>query len=662
MLLILGICCGYFCPAPITYIATALLVVLIATWVLYKKTKHHFTQQPYFAIGCYLATFLLGWYAYLAHQDTLYASHYTHYKEAYHTPQKILITLTENLKTTPSYQSYLGTVQQIDTTQTMGTVLIYKKVGASANNLTGKQLWCYTTLNTIKAPLNPFQFNYAAYMQKKQVYAQINLKEGHYSINNTPATGLRYQAQQIRNTITENLYHNGLKEQELAVTTALFLGERQEVSPELYTNYINAGSIHLLAISGLHVSLLAMLLYYLFLPLRNYKAGIYISAVLILVILWFFAFITGLSASVTRAVLMFSLVTIAMHIKRPQNSLHIIFSAAFILLLIAPNTLFTVGFQLSYLAVIGIVVLQPKLANLITVKNKLLNYFYTSLTVMLSAQVFIIPVSLYYFHQYPLLFFVGNLVIVPLFPVLLGYGFILITLAYFNILSPVFVEPFAYGIRTMNIFINQLGTIKHSVVTYVYFDTPMLISIYLIILIGFYALIKKHAKVLRIALIGIALVQLYVGGRFLKNTKTESLIIFNNYGSHLLGIQKGTQLHVFTNDSLSTHNYVLDSYTTHTQTTVVPHKPQHYYQYNQFGILVIDKKATYKLPLAKVDYVVLTESPSINPERVFKTLQPKVIIADGSNYPNEIALWKSACNKHHIPFYDTTKEGAFILP
>src|SRR5690606_24095560 len=241
------------------------------------------------------------------------------------------------------------------------------------------------------------------------------------------------------------------------IINALLLGQRQDIPEEVYNNYTSAGAIHILAVSGLHVGIILLLINFILNPLENLKNGQFIKLILILLLLWSFAIIAGLSASVVRAVTMFSFVAYAMHIKRATNIYNILAISMFFLLLFKPSFLFDVGFQLSYIAVFAIVWIQPVLYKWWTPKLRPVNNLWQLFTVTIAAQIGVIPLSLYYFHQFPGLFFVSNLVIIPFLGIILGLGLLVIILALLNILPDLIADFYGSMISTMNNFIGWIA-------------------------------------------------------------------------------------------------------------------------------------------------------------------------------------------------------------
>jgi competence protein ComEC len=166
----------------------------------------------------------------------------------------------------------------------------------------------------------------------------------------------------------------------------LLLGQRQDISKELLTDYQKAGAIHILAVSGLHVGVLLWMLSFLFQPIERLPYGKFLKAIVIVLLLWGFAFIAGLSASVVRAVTMFTFLAIGQSFQRKHVVTYSLIASMFFLLLIKPMFIFDVGFQLSYLAVFGIVWLQPKLYAVWKPTFTWVHFFWQLCTVSIAAQ------------------------------------------------------------------------------------------------------------------------------------------------------------------------------------------------------------------------------------------------------------------------------------
>ena len=310
---------------------------------------------------------------------------------------------------------------------------------------------------TINAPLNPHQFDYKFYLAKQGIHQQVFLeKEGFKSLGLDQFSFIGVAAK-IRDKVQESLQKYYFKVDELAVINALLLGQRQEISKDLIEDYSKAGAIHILAVSGLHVGIILLILSSLLKPLERIKNGRVLKTILIVLLLWMFAFVAGLSASVVRAVAMFTFLAIGLSFKRKNVILFSLITSMFFLLLFKPMFLFDVGFQLSYLAVFGIIWIQPKLYKIYKPRFKLDDKIWQLFTVSVAAQLGVLPLSLYYFHQFPGLFLLSNLLIIPFLGAILIGGIIIIILALTDFLPQFLAEIYGYIISLMNNFVSWIS-------------------------------------------------------------------------------------------------------------------------------------------------------------------------------------------------------------
>ena len=374
-----------------------------------------------------------------------------YYFNCYQKNSSVILTINKVLKPGNYYTKYIANVSKVNAKETIGRVLLnIKKDSFSYPLQVGNKVFLNPEFKKIINPLNPYQFSYKEYLTKQHIYHQIftdkerykKLKQSDFSLINLSA--------KFRVRIQKSLKKHNFSNDEYAVINALLLGQRQEISKELLQDYTNAGAIHILAISGLHIGIILLILSFIFKPIERLQKGLLIKTSLIIVILWSFVFVAGLSASVVRAVTMFTFVAIGFSLKRKKIIEHSLISSMFLLLLIKPLFLFDVGFQLSYLAVFGIVWTQPLFYNLWKPKFWLFDKFWRLFTVSIAAQVGILPISLYYFHQFPALFILSNLIIIPFLGGILIGGILIIILSLLNLLPQFLVDLYSSIISNLS--------------------------------------------------------------------------------------------------------------------------------------------------------------------------------------------------------------------
>jgi len=451
----------------------------------------------------------------------------------------------------------------------------------------------------------------------------------------------------------------------LAIINALLLGQRQEISKNVMQNYQNAGAVHILAVSGLHVGIILLILTFLLRPLEKLKHGKFIKLFLIVILLWLFAFIAGLSASIIRAVTMFTAVAISLANNQPFSTYKALIISIFVLLIFNPFYLFNVGFQLSYLAVFFIVWTQPLLYKLWKPNYKIIDYCWRLLTVSVAAQIGVLPLSLYYFHQFPGLFFMTNIIIIPFLGMILGIGILVIILSLLKILPNILAEVYNKVISILNSIVEWVATKESFLFQNISFS-QISIVIYFIMIISFFKWVEiKKLNYLKISLMAIILFQLNLIVEKQISSTTNEFIVFNKSRQTVLGnrIGQGLQLAHNLKDSIDVKNEsFLKSYLIGSETKLISikNKVKNIYPLHNKSLLVIDSLGIYNSQNFSSNYILLTQSPNINLDRLIKELNPELIIADASNYKNYISHWKKTCENYNIKFHYTVTDGAFI--
>ncbi len=311
---------------------------------------------------------------------------------------------------------------------------------------------------------NPFEFDYKKYLERKKIFRQLYLPANQWkSVNSKAKFSFTILAEQIREKLLNIYRSQHLGEEQFEILSALTLGYKRGLDPEIKTVFSSSGAMHVLAVSGLHVGIIYGVLLFILGFLKRRKAGRLLFVLLTLFCLWTYAFITGLSPSVERAATMFSLLVIGENLKRRINVYNSLAASAMLLLLLNPNNLFEVGFQLSYAAVFGIVFLQPRLAKTITIKTKVGQFFWILLTVSIAAQLATLPITLYYFNQFPTYFWLANLLVIPAVSILIPLGLSLLVFAKVPFISTLLSNTINFLIHGIYLILKQIEQLPYSV-------------------------------------------------------------------------------------------------------------------------------------------------------------------------------------------------------
>ncbi|MFG6686263.1 ComEC/Rec2 family competence protein [Mariniflexile sp. HNIBRBA6329] len=663
--LITGIATGYLLDISLALSLQLTGISLVMLSIFYIVARKQFLKTIWFGTFSFTAMTLIGILITNLHNEKNYSNHYTHQiSKEKDSLKTITFRIREVLKPGNYYDKYIIDLLDVDNNKISGKSLLNIEKDDATKPLKVDAIYITKTeFKDLTNPLNPHQFNYKSYLEKKYIYHQIFTSEASLFKANTRNSTLFGIANSIRNHINEKLKHYNFKPDELAIINALLLGQRQDISEEVYTSYTNAGAIHILAISGLHIGLILLILEFIFKPVTHVKHGKLFNAIILVSILWCFAIIAGLSASVTRAVTMFSIVAIAKNLNRPTNIYNTLAISAFIILLFKPMFLFDVGFQLSYLAVFAIVAIDPLLYKLWKTKYWLTDKLWHTFTVTVSAQFGIIPLSLYYFHQFPSLFFLSNLVIIPLLGYILGAGICIILLAVLNSLPQFLATSYGHVIGLMNGFVSWISKQESFLFKDIPFNILYVLVSYIVVfaLVQFY--IKRTFMALRFLLIAIIIGQCALIFTTYERPKNE-FIVFHKSRYSLLGNSTNNKITIISDlDSVtkSKNNIIKDYIVGNHIKTVEQDTFESVYFFNKKKLLVIDSLGIYNIKSFQPDYILLRQSPKINLNRLIDSINPMYIIADGSNYKSYIAHWESICKKRKLPFHQTSKKGAFII-
>ena len=300
----------------------------------------------------------------------------------------------------------------------------------------GQVIWVPSNPERLAPPSFPNEFNYKRFLAAKGIHFRQFLGKKLALLPLKQSNDLNFTLEHLRHYFAGVIDQYVLRPESKQIALALLLGQKESLSKEVKQAYSATGTQHILAVSGLHVGIIYSIL---LLPLTFFKQEGHALRktylFLVLGLIWIYALMTGFSPSVVRAVVMFSLVTLGQMRKRKPSIWNILAFSALLLLVLDPDIQADLGFQLSYLAVAGIVGLQPILLRMWAPSNRVLDYFWQMATVTLAAQLITSPLTLHYFHTFPTYFLVANLLIVPLSYIILCAGVPFLLLAWIPILG-----------------------------------------------------------------------------------------------------------------------------------------------------------------------------------------------------------------------------------
>lgn len=658
-----GILLGFYWKPHLQHLylifGASLLIFLLA----FFRAKRLNFQDNFFGAATFVLLSVLGLINTQWHQPENNDNHYIHRDSRESTLMKLKVL--EVLKSSAYQYNYVAEVQGWDKKKAEGKVLLSIEKDSVFEGLEIDQtLFLNTHLSDIFSPLNLYQFDYAKYMASKNILKQVRTHPDEIFVQPKRSVSFRGRAAKFRNQITENLAQNNFSKEQISLIEALLLGQKRELSKDTYSKFADAGVVHVLAVSGLHVGVLLYFLLFLLKPLIYLPKGKIIRSCLLIILLWVYAYIVGLSPSILRAVTMFSFLSLGLFFKRKIFSLNMLCLSALVLLILNPNNILAVGFQLSYAAVLSILLFYKKFMVFFPERNSIIKRIGGSISVTLAAQLGVLPLSLFYFHQFPGLFFISNLLIVPFLGIILGTGVFIIAISSFMKLPIVFVKIYGGILDLLQMTVDWVAAKDSFLFKHIYFSLSMLILS--VIFIGLLAATlhlksKLYRWLLPITLILFQLIYIY---EYQQRIQTKQFYIFHQSRASVLGFHDGKEIEIVNNTSTNKAWYfekgIKDALGIETFQYSTGIKG--YYKINDFELLVIDSTGIWQLP-PKVNPtdILLSSSPKINLERVLDSLKPGRVIVDGSNYKSMVNKWEQTCINKKIPFHYTGEKGMVII-
>ena len=424
----LGIIWAFFHPSPVN--ETLILAVSILTLInliLYRFKIFHsnYHNRWVFGIFTFALLFVLGLTYTNFKVERYNPIHFSHFlSSTNHSTSFIAVVNSEPEEKANSVKAVIE-IQQIsekdNLIQTLGNCLVYFKKNDSLQIKYGDQIIFRKQPEDINPPANFDEFDYKRYLAHHYIYQRLYLSNHDFQIiGNHPPSWLKGKAIQWRMYLLNRYRKFGINGEELAILSALTLGQKESLTTELKSAYSSAGAMHVLAVSGLHVGIIFLVLNYVLGWMDTHKTGKIVKAILLIILVWLYAVITGLSPSVIRAATMFSLVIFAKSFSQSSNIYNTLSLSAFIILIYKPFMILEVGFQLSYLAVLGIIYLHPYLYNLFKFKIWILDQAWNITCVSVAAQLATAPLGILYFHQFPTYFLFSNLIVIPAAFIIMG--------------------------------------------------------------------------------------------------------------------------------------------------------------------------------------------------------------------------------------------------
>ncbi len=566
---------------------------------------------------------------------------------------------------------YADLLEKIDSNRVAeisGNVSIYVAKDSAVLSLrSGDRLLVSTSLSLPKKSGNPDEFDYGKYLRRHGVCGSGYVNSDSWQkVGSAKGFSLVRFSQNARQRLLEIYQKSGIRGKEYGIVAALTLGYTDAISPEVRDSFSVTGVAHILSVSGLHVGIIYVFLGYMLAFMDKKRGSRRMKNVIIILFLWFYALMTGLSAAVCRSALMFSVVALGRVIDRRSSIYNSIFFSAFILLIINPMWLFDVGFQLSYTALISIIYFQPKILALIPTRTRVGRYLWELVSVSIAAQILATPLCLYYFHQFPNYFILANVVAVPLSTIIIYGNVILLALYKFPFLCKIVGLCVMWLTKILYACLHFIEELAYAV-SRIWIDEWQLVAISIFVVGLGFLFYKVRARYFAVMLLGVVMflgLQLWRG---VENSGFSDVVVFSDSKSLTINTIDNRQSQILTTDSLTAirlnrdfllRKGVREGVITELDTATLFHTFQ--FQGNTFAVVANNEIYDLYSPAPlEVDYLIVGKEVKASKSLLKYYFQPKRLVVLSTQYKTQ--KFSQIAEEHGVEFYSVREQGAFRL-
>ncbi|MBP7821478.1 MAG: ComEC/Rec2 family competence protein [Saprospiraceae bacterium] len=554
--LVLGIVLAYFLPIYIsTFYTFAIAIIPVAGLTYFTFYQKTYLAKPYFGIVSFLCFIVLGYLNYCSHYTILSPNHFSKFVPL--DEEKVMVG---NIIEQPSFKNNVKLQLSVTDVNTSGNEwskvignAIVKLPRNKENDLLkyGDRIAIVGKITATKGPLNPNTFDARYYYRTKDIHHQINAGTKQPLILSHDNGNFLFQfAVNFQNKLAEILKSNIPDDEAKSVSLALILGYRAEISDKINSAFADTGAMHVLSVSGLHIALVANLINIAFKRTVKNAKILRMSIFLQLLLIWAFALTTGASPPALRTAFMLTLMRVGSTWRLHSNPFNSLAASAFFLLIFNPLLLWDVGFQLSFLAIGGILFFQPIIYRKIYFPNKVGQFIWESSSVALAAQLTTLPIGLFYFHQFPLYFLLSGIPVILLANVILVLGFLLFAVYPLSTVLASYIGLLLDKIIMMlNAILYFIQHLPFSKIAGIWIDKPMVLLLYAAIVFLAIYLVETKQKFIFATSICFFLACLWQSSSNLFHLSEKKVIVYHSRDSNPIDVVDGASIYSLSSSS-----------------------------------------------------------------------------------------------------------------
>lgn len=603
--------------------------------------------------------FFLAFESCYLYNDKTKPNHYSYFLN--NKPQRFIATIDELPVVSEKYVKLYVKVNAVESDNkwnyTEGKTIVYVKNSPSSRFSLENVLLLNAKFSYLTNPKNPNEFDYKSYLETKNIFHTVfSDNTTTYIISNPERININQIGVYIKSHLVSALRHSGLSQKAFSICAALLVGYDDEIDSDVMQSFSHSGTLHILSVSGMHTGVLFAVLIFLFSLFDKYDNYKKTKFAFVMLFLWLFVLVTGFSPSILRAAIMLTLVLFGKTFYKQGNSYNTLLLSAFIILLFNPYLIKDVGFLLSYFAVFGIMYLYPKLQRLYVFENKILQASWSGILMSVSATLFTLPISLYYFHQFPLWFVFSNMIIIPISFLIMGASALLLVFYKIAFISNVLV----YIINITTSFMLWIAQLTDNP-TYGFIDfisfskTDFCFLTTAIILFLSFITTKSYKQVVVFGLLMISWISSSIISNY-NSSHQKELIVFHVKQQSVFALRIGHTVYGnFKNiPKKDFERYVKPYLLNYSNLKLITVNTD---VFKTESAVILRNNSNSNLQGLNPNIVLVSQDKHIELTTNYKT--KPIVIADCSNSYKFVKKLKKQCAQFDIPFYSVKENGAF---
>jgi competence protein ComEC len=648
---------GFF--ANIHLICFLSFVLVLVSFLFYKFHKQSsYLKKVLFICSANIFLFFLAYEACFLYNEKNSANHYAHFLTTH--PQSFIATIDEVPVVSEKFVKLWVKVNTIESDGTWhyaeGRTIVYVKQDSTLKLNVGNNLLINSKFSYVNEPKNPNECNYKEFLESKNVFHTVFTKSKNISIiSSNNNLHLSQIGTYIKSQLVSILRNSELSQQAFSICSALLVGYDDEIDSEVMQSFSHSGTLHILSVSGMHTGVLYAVLIFLFSLIDKYDNYKKTKFVFVMIGLWLFVLVTGLSPSILRAALMLSLVLVGKTFYKQGNSYNTLLLSAFILLLYNPYLIKDVGFLLSYCAVFGIMYLYPILQKLYFFENKALQITWSGVLMSVSATLFTLPISLYFFHQFPIWFVFSNMIIIPISFLIMGAAALFLVFCKVAFINHILVYIINSSTTVMMWFAQLTDHPNYGFIDFISFSKVDFCFLTMFILLCLMILsTKSYKQVLALCLLVITWLSFSIVNSY-HDSKQKELVVFHIKNKSVFALRVGHSVYGNFNSiqNKDFDRYVKPYLLNHSDLKMVNVSADAF----KFDSTIILKAGSFtSIEQLNPNYILVSNDIPIELTTNYKT--KPFVIADCSNSYKFVKKLKKQCAQLDIPFYSVKEDGA----